>query len=266
MVSSLSEWIQWMDRHRVALAAALLGFWYAVSLGGFAVGGAYPTVGALVDILVNRDGRYSMPEGPVETYEDIAWLVALVGYALALFTAWKTKRPLNPGLVALTALCFVALGEETSWGQKYFEWRAPDAIRAVNFQQETNLHNLDLGDVFGAGRSGLAYRALKLLIIAMNPAFEAACLVVWLVLPTLRERGVGLRWRAVRLVPVPLPATRLLFVAGLVAYVVVDKLIVDCGELMELSLALAAALSARDLRRASAEAPSTVAVTVPATG
>ncbi len=36
---------------------------------------------------------------------------------------------------------FYVLGEEISWGQHYFGWSTPEWYRAVNSQQETNLHN-----------------------------------------------------------------------------------------------------------------------------
>jgi hypothetical protein len=37
---------------------------------------------------------------------------------------------------------FLCAGEEMSWGQHLFGWKAPEAITKVNVQGETNLHNL----------------------------------------------------------------------------------------------------------------------------
>ncbi len=37
--------------------------------------------------------------------------------------------------------CFILLGEELSWGQHFFGWTTPEYWRALNTQQETNLHN-----------------------------------------------------------------------------------------------------------------------------
>lgn len=48
------------------------------------------------------------------------------------------------GLFALGALYFA--GEEASWGQHYFGWSTPEALAAVNQQQETNIHNI--GGIF----------------------------------------------------------------------------------------------------------------------
>jgi hypothetical protein len=44
------------------------------------------------------------------------------------------------GLFALGALYFA--GEEASWGQHYFGWSTPEALAAVNAQEETNIHNI----------------------------------------------------------------------------------------------------------------------------
>ncbi len=40
------------------------------------------------------------------------------------------------------AAMFLLAGEELSWGQWYFLWETPEAWKAVNLQDETNLHNL----------------------------------------------------------------------------------------------------------------------------
>jgi len=49
-------------------------------------------------------------------------------------------------LGGLAALYFA--GEEISWGQTYFRFKTPDAVKAVNYQQEFNLHNLGKGHIF----------------------------------------------------------------------------------------------------------------------
>jgi hypothetical protein len=37
---------------------------------------------------------------------------------------------------------FFVTGEEIAWGQRLFGWRTPEALEAVNVQQETTLHNI----------------------------------------------------------------------------------------------------------------------------
>lgn len=52
---------------------------------------------------------------------------------------------------ALTAsyalLFFAASGEEISWGQRIFGWQSGDFFAQNNYQGETNLHNLMVGDM-----------------------------------------------------------------------------------------------------------------------
>lgn len=72
---------------------------------------------------------------------------------------------------ALAALaCFYVAGEEVSWGQHFLQWNTPDYWRAINDQEETNLHNasawfdqkpravLELGVVVGGLLAPLARR------------------------------------------------------------------------------------------------------------
>ena len=39
-------------------------------------------------------------------------------------------------------LFFFAAGEEVSWGQRIFGWETSEALKEINYQDETNLHNL----------------------------------------------------------------------------------------------------------------------------
>lgn len=45
-------------------------------------------------------------------------------------------------LVLITLGCVYIAGEEISWGQHYFKWQTPEAVQALNDQQETNIHNI----------------------------------------------------------------------------------------------------------------------------
>lgn len=44
--------------------------------------------------------------------------------------------------VFLAVLFFVMLGEEVSWGQRYFDLAAPEVLIEINVQNEMNLHNI----------------------------------------------------------------------------------------------------------------------------
>ena len=70
--------------------------------------------------------------------------VAAMGVALWTLKAPGLKgKPLLFAWVSLLALgCLYIAGEEVSWGQHLFFWQTPETWRALNDQNETNLHNI----------------------------------------------------------------------------------------------------------------------------
>ncbi|WP_138933084.1 hypothetical protein [Roseovarius arcticus] len=71
--------------------------------------------------------------------------IVLATHAVSLARQGRT------GAAALTALYalmfFMAAGEEISWGQRIFGWESSEFFQQNNKQDETNLHNLMVGDV-----------------------------------------------------------------------------------------------------------------------
>ncbi len=41
----------------------------------------------------------------------------------------------------LFIFCFIAFGEEISWGQHIWGFESPELLQKINKQQETNIHN-----------------------------------------------------------------------------------------------------------------------------
>ena len=60
----------------------------------------------------------------------------VAGKSLYLFT-W----------IVLAVLFFFAAGEEISWGQRIFHFQTTGIFESSNLQQETNLHNLEIGGI-----------------------------------------------------------------------------------------------------------------------
>ena len=46
-------------------------------------------------------------------------------------------------MIICAAGMFYFMGEELSWGQHIFHWETPDAVKEINRQDETNLHNIN---------------------------------------------------------------------------------------------------------------------------
>lgn len=91
-------------------------------------------------------------DGEIENLTAVFYLIAFV---LCLFTYVKNRK----FYLALiwVFLCFVFLGEETSWFQRLFNYSVP-TIEEMNAQEEFNIHNLEvfqgggiLGDSFSLG-------------------------------------------------------------------------------------------------------------------
>lgn len=84
--------------------------------------------------VINRE------DGVVEGGTALCFLAASVGSAVL---AWKSRAKPRKVFCAILALgFFMCMGEELSWGQHRFGWKAPEALTKVNVQGETNLHNL----------------------------------------------------------------------------------------------------------------------------
>ena len=61
---------------------------------------------------------------------------------LAVSLARAGRRAQAAAGVALSAGCLFVVGEEVSWGQRLGGWETPAALRDVNVQEETTLHNV----------------------------------------------------------------------------------------------------------------------------
>lgn len=79
-------------------------------------------------------------------------MVGLISVALVSFRRVVVLRSMRSSrFLLMTALLglvfFFGAGEEISWGQRIFGIETTDFFRQHNAQQETNLHNMMIGDV-----------------------------------------------------------------------------------------------------------------------
>jgi len=87
-------------------------------------------------------------DGIVECAAAFAWAGACLLFLMNIrhslrFSARKGKI----WLVGLALICFIAAGEEISWGQRLFGYATPPIIKQSNLQGEANLHNLTWLDI-----------------------------------------------------------------------------------------------------------------------
>ena len=81
-------------------------------------------------------------DGPAEWIQFFCYAGAC---GASLLVAWRRRaRPLSfacLGWLALALFCFLMAGEEISWGER-LTGMGVDAIRDINAQQETTIHNI----------------------------------------------------------------------------------------------------------------------------
>jgi hypothetical protein len=94
----------------------------------------------LIILFGDRDLIQSLTkeDGPAE---NLTALFYLVGSVLCAISIHKSEYKTLPILWAL--LCFIFLGEETSWFQRIFNYSVT-SVEAMSTQNEFNLHNLEV--------------------------------------------------------------------------------------------------------------------------
>lgn len=91
--------------------------------------------------------RFANEDGIVENLTTLA----LFGVAIVCANRWvrqfkKRDWMWLTGTGIFAVLFFFAAGEEISWGQRIFGWETGEYFMERNAQNETNLHNLVVGD------------------------------------------------------------------------------------------------------------------------
>lgn len=137
-------------------------------------------------------------------YENLGALFCLAAGLLFLFAATRIARSRNPAKSPLAwvspallgVMCVLMFGEETSWGQRIFEFSTPPAVARINFQNELTIHNLVFFQPVAGFNSLILVGTLALgLMILVFPRLESrsqwiARITQWLGIP-LASRQLG---------------------------------------------------------------------------
>lgn len=91
--------------------------------------------------------RFAIEDGPVEYLTAVFLFLSAVTLIWRAGQMYRLSAAVQGTLLLVYALMygFVA-GEEISWGQRIFGWQSGSYFEAHNYQDETNLHNLVVGD------------------------------------------------------------------------------------------------------------------------
>ncbi len=115
---------------------ALIGFLLVLTVGIYLISTDYFSL------------RFAAEDGLVEYGTAIALFVAcLILIRNGLGMRGRATK-LAMGLTFFYALAFFfGAGEEISWGQRIFGWETSEAMKAINRQDETTIHNIEIGGV-----------------------------------------------------------------------------------------------------------------------
>lgn len=212
-----------------------LVFFYIV---GF-VGAFTPSLETEAMAFINSEQYWNVSESEQLLIERLEALLWLIGFFAFIFGGYRAKN-VGPRvwLAGFSLMCFLALGEEASWGQHYLGYETPDALAAVNVQNEMNLHNTDLAVVLDVSTDSQLYPYLGNLTHYLNPLFFAFCLCVWGLAPAL-IRAKWLMGRAALTYPVFETRFYVTLCGFSALYLITDQIFFDAGELLELTLATA---------------------------
>ncbi len=118
-------------------------------------------------------------EGLFENLTFVLYLLSAVACAIAALRTYQSPAIDHHRLVALFYLAcaltfFLVAGEEVSWGQRVFGIKTPEALVILNYQHETNVHNL------------LPKRALDAMTEQVALAFLLGLITMWALVGALR--------------------------------------------------------------------------------
>jgi hypothetical protein len=182
--------------------------------------------------------------------EAVLWVPAIVLNSMLFLRAFRARAvSVTAGwFLAMTLLVIFLLGEEVSWGEYVFGFAPPEVMRTINAQHELNIHTLNLSYLLGIPPESFLYPFLSNFNHILNPLFYLFCCMLFIALPLAKRGG---KWPVLDQIPAPNSGIVLFFSANVLAYLVVDKLIVDVAEIFEFAIATTFLLSALDIYRVS---------------
>lgn len=190
--------------------------------------------------------------GVVELSEVVLWFAAMVFFAKLALTkeSPNVSKTFKFWCVLFAIFSFVALGEESSWGQHLGLIQPPEHITDLNAQKEFNFHNLKAATLLGVSESHFLYPYLNSRFGAsalLNPLFYAFCGFVWVFIPFLKRKNLLNKIFLMNDFPIAAPAISWFVGLNLLSYLIVDKGFFDVAECLELAMAIAALLVSKNL-------------------
>lgn len=160
--------------------------------------------------------KFAAEDGVVEYGTAIALLISSVVLFRNGLSIKGRAGTLAVGLTFFYSLLFFfGAGEEISWGQRIFGWETSEAMKEINRQDETNLHNIEIGGV-------------ALTKHLFGPVLTIVILLYLVALPLLYRRAAWVQKMADTLA-IPVPGLRHAAIAliGSIIVAIIDSFDVD---------------------------------------
>lgn len=122
----------------------------AIEIGTYVFVFALILVGLVISLMDEEmfEDRYAVEDGLIEWLTVLGFAIGGVVCLRRVFTLRGARPALFLIMTGLLGLAFIFIaGEEISWGQRVFDWRTGEFFASHNAQEETNLHNLRIGEV-----------------------------------------------------------------------------------------------------------------------
>lgn len=157
---------------RGAIATKTLWFWAAAATAAVLVFFFW------VQLSPKTLGPLTNEDGPIETVSAMMYLSAAIAFLIAArrsdYLRSKGSRWAYFMILAWAAFALLCFGEEISWGQRILGIETPDAVKAINHQQEISLHNL-----YAFASGGGTYRYLSIFAVLTGLVFPLMALTAW---------------------------------------------------------------------------------------
>ena len=158
---------------------------------------------------------FIIEDGPLENATAVLFFITgVIMITRAVKLRKKRSKLFLLATVGAGLVMFFGAGEEISWGQRIFGIETPEAFAEHNKQGETNLHNLEIGDV-------------SINKLVFSKMLAVALVIYLLVLPILASKKPGVR-KLTEKFGIPLPS-RLQIIMWFVA-LAIPELIVNSSK------------------------------------
>ncbi|APG26939.1 hypothetical protein A7E78_03280 [Syntrophotalea acetylenivorans] len=231
-----------MSLKRTYLASVIVALFFLISISGI----IFPSLSEWSAKIANRNYN---GEGLIEYIEALCWLCSAIIF-LMIFLKYFRKNGWNMvafWLVGFSLFSFVCFGEELSWGQHVFQFETTKILQEYNKQNEFNVHNLNICKICGLPDGDPRCNYLRNFNIILNPLFYLICGIVWFVIPFMKKIGIFVRNKLISTLPSPSLSTAIFCGVNLIAYLLIDKLFFDVGEILELALAFVGLMTPLDI-------------------